>query len=179
MPRWQGVGGVSGTLAVARSRTRWPLAAARSALPFILATALSGKVCIPPRPARPPRATLAPASRLAVPQRGYGQAAALTPLGRPFFQVAIGTQLLVGRDRESREAGAARARAARLGRQPCRRGLLVRARGVAVAAPQTPALRAACRPARPPPGVGLRVRICSPDHQPRTPSVSSQGLVCV
>ena len=86
MPRWQGVGGVSGTLAVARSRTRWPLAAARSALPFILATALSGKVCIPPRPARPPRATLAPAARLAVPQRGYGQAAALTPLAVRSFR---------------------------------------------------------------------------------------------
>ena len=99
-----------------------------------------------PCPCRPPRrfpTWLGPSRRAHAPRRA-------------FFQDAIGSQLLVGRVRESREAGAARARAARLGRQSCRRGLLVRARGDAVAAPQTPALRAAPRPARRPPGVGLR-----------------------
>ena len=178
MPRWQGVGGVrhscGSALAHQMAARRRPFGLAAHPRNGAIGEGLHPPPARPPTPrhpcpCRPPRRSptwLRPSRRAHAPRRA-------------FFQVAIGTQLLVGHDRESREAGAVRARAARLGRQPCRRGLLVRARGVAVAAPQTPALRAACRPARPPPGVGLRVRICSPDHQPRTPSVSSQGLVCV
>ena len=132
-----------------------------------------------PRTARPPRATLAPAARLAVPQRGYGHAVALTPLAVRSF-----------RSRSARNFSSVASRVERSRSGACSRGAPRQAD--LPPRPSRPCEGSLWPPRKRPPNaprvgpparrreLGGYVRICSPDHQPRTHSVSSQGLVqCV
>ena len=132
-----------------------------------------------PRPARPPRATLAPAARLAVPQRGYGHAVALTPLAVRSFRSRSARNFTSVASRVERSRSGACSRGA-----PRQADLPPRPSRPCEGSPWPPRKRPPNAPRVGPPArrreLGGYVRICSPDHQPRTHSVSSQGLVqCV